>query len=83
MSARVAVHPRFGSPGRPPAQAPAASILATTRLIRAAERAGVEQARQTENAAFAELLRRPEMGEDILRRLDPASRGDEAVTSEQ
>ncbi|WP_307874288.1 enoyl-CoA hydratase-related protein [Frankia sp. AgW1.1] len=63
------------------ADRPLASILATTRLIRAAERAGVEQARQAENAAFAELLRRPDLGGDILRRLDPTSR-DEATDGE-
>jgi enoyl-CoA hydratase/carnithine racemase len=63
------------------ADRPLASILATTRLIRAAERAGVEEARRAENAAFAELLRRRDLGSDILRRLDPTSR-DEATDGE-
>lgn len=63
------------------ADRPLASVLATTRLIRAAERTGVEQARLAENAAFAQLLRRPDVGDDLLRRLDPASRGDEPADS--
>jgi enoyl-CoA hydratase/carnithine racemase len=57
------------------ADRPLASVLATTRLIRDAERAGIERARQAEALAFRELMRRPELGATILGRLDGGSRG--------
>ncbi|OHV56535.1 crotonase [Pseudofrankia sp. BMG5.36] len=56
------------------ADKPLASVLATTRLIRDAERSGVERARQAENTAFRELMRRPDLGTAILDRLGPATR---------
>ncbi|ONH27741.1 enoyl-CoA hydratase/isomerase family protein [Pseudofrankia asymbiotica] len=58
------------------ADKPLASVLATTRLIRDAERAGIERARQAESTAFRELMRRPDLGTAILDRLGPST-GDE------
>ncbi|OHV41589.1 MULTISPECIES: enoyl-CoA hydratase/isomerase family protein [Pseudofrankia] len=56
------------------ADKPLASVLATTRLIRDAERAGIERARQVEGIAFRELMRRPDLGTTILDRLGPSAR---------
>jgi enoyl-CoA hydratase/carnithine racemase len=53
---------------------PLASVMATKKLIVDAERAGIEQARRAEGAAFADLLARPRMDDAILGHLQ-ASRG--------
>ncbi|GAA3979163.1 enoyl-CoA hydratase/isomerase family protein [Actinomadura viridis] len=49
---------------------PLPSLLATKRLITEAHRDGVRRAREREDAAFAELLRRDGAAEDVLARLD-------------
>ncbi|MBX6389130.1 MAG: enoyl-CoA hydratase/isomerase family protein [Frankia sp.] len=60
------------------AERPLASLIATKRLIRDAERAGIERARKAEGEAFRELLARPAIGDAILGRLGPR---DEAATA--
>jgi enoyl-CoA hydratase/carnithine racemase len=55
------------------ADRPLASLLATTRLIREGERAGIERARKAEVAAFRELMRRRDLSTTILGRLDAGS----------
>ncbi|MFF5264855.1 enoyl-CoA hydratase-related protein [Actinomadura viridis] len=49
---------------------PLASLLATKWLITEAHRDGVRRAREREDAAFAELLRRDGAAGDVLARLD-------------
>ena len=52
------------------ADKPLASLLAIKRLIVEAEREPIRLARQREDLAFAELLRRPGAGDAVLGQLD-------------
>jgi enoyl-CoA hydratase/carnithine racemase len=54
---------------------PVASLVAIKKLLLDAERDGIERARQGEDAAFAELLRRPDAGAGVARQLGEGSTG--------
>lgn len=48
---------------------PLASLLATKRLVTEAHREGIRRARELEDGAFAELLRAPDMADNVLARI--------------